>query len=335
MPSTMARISRMKLSMTLFLAVLCSEQSGNRAAAEPVIQTIHLVDPARKNGTVSARLCMPDTTQTQQPWPLYIFGHGAVCEPEDYAYFCSVAVTVLVFRSASPLLDFNTDGLGKDAAFLARTLPQVAKEDASFPLHGIALGPVVLGGHSMGGGTAVLAAARAGQAVSGMALFAPGLYTLPSATPFLPNVSIPALVVSGSDDCGPNALPKQAQPTYDGLASKVKFLVVLRGANHCQWALPKERFFGVCKFKECGHLGADEQRRTGTELAQAFFAALADSSSNNWQAFEATLAAGERNGTWAYISAQSSTAGKAVHNDCPCQATVSARGEKESGSYLV
>ena len=42
-------------------------------------------------------------------------------------------------------------------------------------------------------------------------------------------------------DCGQNALDKQAQPAFNGLASETKVLVVLKGANHCQWIQPFEK----------------------------------------------------------------------------------------------
>merc|ERR1712232_861699 len=102
------------------------------------------------------------------------------------------------------------------------------------------------GGHSMGGGMTVLSVGKDAAPVDGVALFAPGLYTKPSGTPFLRNIEVPALVVSGSMDCGSNTLDKQAKPAFDGLASKSKVLVVLKGANHCQWTQPTERFLGVC-----------------------------------------------------------------------------------------
>eukprot|EP00931_Biecheleriopsis_adriatica_P062094 TRINITY_DN37387_c0_g1_i1.p1 TRINITY_DN37387_c0_g1~~TRINITY_DN37387_c0_g1_i1.p1 ORF type:complete len:324 (+),score=82.84 TRINITY_DN37387_c0_g1_i1:41-1012(+) len=315
-------MAEMRFSFTqtcLLGAALWSAGAADVSSSRLDIQTIHIADPGRKNKTVSARLCMPSAAkETSKAWPLYIFGHGAVCAPEDYAYFCSVAVTALVFEFSAAVLDFNTDGLGKDAAFLAKALPSAAKEDPSSPLFQMSLGPVVLGGHSMGGGTAILAASAAEKsatALDGIALFAPGLYTLPSATPFLPDVSVPALLVSGSNDCGPNALPKQTRPAYDGLASTTKFLVMLKGANHCQWAIPTESFFGVCKHKECGHLAAEEQRRLGVVLAEGFFASLR---SGSWPDFEAMLAAGENNGTWSFLSPKKSP-GTDLPIDCPCQ----------------
>merc|ERR1719247_987465 len=103
----------------------------------------------------------------------------------------------------------------------------------------------------------VLSVGENSAAVNGVALFAPGLYTKPDGTPFLKNITAPSLVVSGSMDCGQNALDKQAQPAFNGLAWAKKVLVVLKGANHCQWTQPFEKYFGICKAmidSECNNL---------------------------------------------------------------------------------
>merc|ERR1712032_838496 len=112
-------------------------------------------------------------------------------------------------------------------------------------------------------------------------MFAPGLYTSlglkPDATSYLANIEMPALIVSGSMDCGSNALDKQAQPAFDGLASKSKVLVVLKGANDCQWTLPLEKHLGVCKTfekKECHAISRSAQQLIGAKLVQEFTRAL-------------------------------------------------------------
>jgi len=284
---------------------------------DPPIQTIQLKDPERSNRTVTAKICMPPATSAEKQWPLYVFGHGFDCAPESYAYFCEVAVTALVYEYSPVAIDLNTASLAKDASFLAEALP-LSAEDSSSPLHGKLDGSVFLGGHSMGGGTSVLAAAQPSERkADGMVVFAPGLYTIPSANPYLKDVSLPTLIVSGADDCGPNALPKQSQPAYDGLSSAVKFLVVLKGANHCQWA---QATSGVCGGQECGHLKPGEQRRQGMLLAEAFF----EASREGWDSLEGFLRAGEQQGRWSFLSSRTSEPGKALHNSCPCKAEATA-----------
>merc|ERR1712032_1403581 len=126
-------------------------------------------------------------------------------------------------------------------------------------------------------------------------MFAPGLYTSlglkPDATSYLANVTMPALIVSGSMDCGQNALDKQAQPAFNGLASESKVLVVLKGANHCQWIQPFEKGLGVCSTfekNECHAISRAEQHEAGVKLFARFSEAI--KSEEAWNTFEAMLA---------------------------------------------
>jgi len=234
-----------------------------------------------------------------------------------------VAATAMVYQdsSAGPVFpaDFDTAGAALDAKFLATKLPELAKKDPSTAFYEKLDGTVIMGGHSMGGGMTVLSVGENSAAVNGVALFAPGLYTKPDATPFLKNITAPALVVSGSMDCGQNALDKQARPAFDGLASQTKVLLVLKGANHCQWIQPFEKGLGVCSTfekNECHGIDRATQHKLGAQLVRAFNDGL--KSSEAWSAFEKFLASGEAAGTWTYFSSKTSPAGKIVHNDCPC-----------------
>lgn len=274
-------------------------------------------DPSRKLRTVRAKFCMPSSGDS---FPLYIFGHGAGCLADDYQYFCQTTATVMIYQRSpvGPLfpVDFDTANAAKDMEFLSTQLLELSQSDSTSPLFGRLDGTVVLGGHSMGGGAAVLATGKEGASPDALALFAPGLYTHPDATEFLPNIQAPTLIVSGSMDCDSNSLDKEAQPAFDGLSSESKVLVVLKGANHCQWTSPAEKLFGVCKEvvkTECHAIDMQQQQQLGNQLVASFVRGLKD-----WESFEAALAEGESAGTWTYISSKTSEAGKSVHNDCPC-----------------
>ena len=106
----------------------------------------------------------------------------------------------------------------------------------------------------------------AATVVDALVLFAPGLYTLPPAYSHRTNVRAPILVVSGSNDCGPNSLTKESLPLYQDVNSSVRALVVLKGANHCQWTTPTRA--GVCSVAECHHLERTAQQAAGVELLQ-------------------------------------------------------------------
>merc|ERR1719235_2254651 len=122
------------------------------------------------------------------------------------------------------------------------------------------------------------------------------MYTLPNARRFVPNVTAPVLLLSGSNDCGPNTVRRQAGPAFDALRTE-KALVVVKGANHCQWGSPVS--FGVCRFPECHHMERAAQHQAGRRLARSFASALAR---GRWADFEADLAAG---GPWSYVTHES------------------------------
>jgi predicted dienelactone hydrolase len=280
---------------------------------------LEVKDPAR-NRVVKMKFCMPSGNGS---WPLYIFGHGAGCDAEDYQYFCQVAATAMVYQdsSAGPIFpaDFDTAAAAIDAKFLAEKLPQLSQSTSSYPFYERLDGTIIMGGHSMGGGMTVLSVGRETAKVDGVALFAPGLYTKIDAAPFLKNISVPALVVSGSMDCGPNSLDKEARPAFNGLASASKVLVVLKGANHCQWIEPFEKGFGVCSTfekNECHSITRAEQHSHGADLVRAFTKGLR--SLSDWDEFEKFLASGEAAAMWTYFSSKTSPASKTLHNDCPC-----------------
>lgn len=298
------------------------------ASADVWNVTLTLRDPSRTSlfhphgRSIDVIVCGDSTTKAA---PLYIWAHGFDCRAADYQWFCQTpnVVTALVVSSdLSPFLPDTAD-LAKDQAFLSTALPAEAA-NASSPLHGRLSGQVVLGGHSMGGGTSVLAAdpSYVHASIDALALFAPGLYTLPPAYSHRSAVSAPLLVVSGAMDCGPNALPKEAEPLFHTVSSTVKALVVLKGANHCQWSTPTHG--GVCAHSECHEIDRDAQQAAGRRLLAAFLpaalpAALSEGSSNGsgsaWDAFESFLAAGRTRGEWTFVTMRSPAN---VTNACPC-----------------
>jgi len=236
----------------------------------------------------------------------------------DYAWLCSTPglVSALVISSDfTPYLP-DTKDMALDQAFLTKALPELAANSSS-PLFGRLNGKAILGGHSMGGGTTVLAADPSfapGASIDALAFLAPGLYTLPPAYSHKASVTAPLMIVSGSEDCGPNQLPKEALPLYSSVNSTTKALVLLRGANHCQWSTPTDG--GVCSAAECHNITRDAQQSQGRKLLAAFLPASLGVSS--WADFEAFLMAGEKSGEWDYVT-MNSAANKTLTNDCPCK----------------
>jgi hypothetical protein len=88
-------------------------------------------------------------------------------------------------------------------------------------------------GHSMGGGATLLAAANNPNIV-GIVGLAPA-ETDPAATLAAPNVTVPALIFSGTAD-GVTPAAEHHTPIYNGLASSCKNFVNITGGGHCYYA---------------------------------------------------------------------------------------------------
>ena len=207
-----------------------------------------------------------------------------------------------------------------DQAFLTAKLPALSKSNITSPVYGRLSGKAALGGHSMGGGTSVLAGDRSfapGANVDGLVLMAPGLYTFPPAYSHRGAIDAPLLVISGSMDCGPNQLPKEAFPLYENVNSTIKALVLLKGANHCQWTNPTHG--GVCAYEECHAINRDAQQSAGRELLAAFLPTIGNYSPANLAAFgdfEQFLEEGKSSGKWDYMTMNKPAN---LTNNCPCK----------------
>lgn len=286
--------------------VLASATATSHAQIETV--ELELSDPERPERTVKAKFCAPSENG---PHPLLVFGHGAGCAADDYAYFCQTAATAMVYQEDQVMSDFDMDGHAVDMKFLAEKLPEASRSDSDSPVYGLLDGTVVIGGHSMGASEAAMAAGTHGAVPDGLLLIAPG------SAPPVSNVTVPALVVAGTYDCGPGAVDKLKPEFYDTLGSEERILMSLEGANHCQWTIPTEAGFGICKsVKECNGIERDVQQQLGNRLLADFLGAL--KGGDAWDGYEQALAKGEADGTWAYLSSKTSDAGKTVSNDCPC-----------------
>jgi hypothetical protein len=94
-------------------------------------------------------------------------------------------------------------------------------------------GNTAIMGHSMGGGATILAAAN-NPNIKAIVGLAPA-ETNPSAIAAAPNVSVPAIIFSGSSD-GVTPPADHHIPIYNGLISTCKTFVSVVGGGHCYYA---------------------------------------------------------------------------------------------------
>lgn len=171
-----------------------------------------------------------EATPLEGPFPTIVFGHGFVMAGSDYGALIDAWVAqdfVVIAVNTEGGIAPDHEAFGLDLAYVA-----AAAATELTPLVGTLDERVAIGGHSMGGGAAWLAAAGGlADAVFGLA----PAETNPSAIAAAASVQIPALILSGSED----AVTPPAEhhvPIHDATASACKAFVTLDAGSHCGYA---------------------------------------------------------------------------------------------------
>jgi dienelactone hydrolase len=173
----------------------------------------------------------PDATAG--PYPALVFGHGFLSPPMLYTItlrrLASWGMVVLAPASALELFPSHPD-YAADYSHAVDWLQGTSDDAASTWAGMVDPDALAAGGHSMGGGAAVLAAA-ADPRLKALVLLAPSQTWPERATDAAEEVDVPALVVAGSDDAiTPLAL--HALPIYARLAGD-RQLALMFGGSHC------------------------------------------------------------------------------------------------------
>ncbi len=225
----------------MFAVLLAAEAAGASTCAAPhAVGTTAatLIDPARDNRAVATRVHYPAASAgagtpavTGCNFPVVAFGHGFTIGNSAYRYLADAlaeAGFIVILPGTEGGLSPNHAEFGRDLAFVGDALAQTSPWT-------LAAGPGrAIGGHSMGGGAAVLGVAEASN-VGALFAFAPA-NTNPSAIAAAADISAPALLITGSRDCvTPSA--SHASPIFAALATpaELKQQIDIDGGSHCQF----------------------------------------------------------------------------------------------------
>lgn len=210
------------------------------AAFEVTEIMYHASDPARAGHNVTATLWFAKDSTT--PAPVVAFAHGFGLAPGAYP----LARMLVEQRGFVVLLPHNlgvlpsTVNLALDQVFLLAHAVEESGNPAS-PLYKRVSNHTVLAGHSLGGGSTLLAADRqlAAAYPSPTAMFTVslGTYTIPGAAKSAPRIpaSMPALLLTATEDCV-DPPEKNSIPAYQKMQSDCAFVVSVVGGSHCQYA---------------------------------------------------------------------------------------------------
>jgi len=200
--------------------------------------TINFIDPSRNNRDIPTEIYYPsnnsgeDVSVASGMFPVLSFGHGYLMPVDTYENFRDFFVPkgyIMVFPDTETGILPNALDLGLDMSFLINSMAEENLDPGSIFYGAIAPESALLG-HSMGGGASMLAAANE-RSITAVANFAAS-NTTPSAIDAASEITIPALLFSGSEDCV--TLPSETQDImYDSLASECKTQVTITGGGHC------------------------------------------------------------------------------------------------------
>jgi Secretion system C-terminal sorting domain len=242
----------MKHLFTLLLLVILTVTKAQ------TYQTGHISfaanDAERNNRNVTAEVYYPANTAGDNvpladgQFPIIVFGHGFLMQYSVYNNLWEPLTQngyVCAFLTTEGGIAPNHSNFGLDFVFIKNTIQADAANNANSPFYQKIAATSAYMGHSMGGGSGVLAAQTDGNVTTYIGL-APAV-TNPSSVDAAAEVSVPALIFSGSADA---VTPAQTShtPIYEGLTSNCKVFVSITGGSHCYFA----NTGSVCELGEGG-----------------------------------------------------------------------------------
>ncbi|MBA3898720.1 MAG: dienelactone hydrolase family protein [Bacteroidetes bacterium] len=216
----------------LFCSNLSAQQVGHT--------TVTFVDSSRNNRQISTEIFYPaasagnNTAITEGVFPLITFGHGFVMAWSAYQNFWDLLVPegyIMAFPTTESGFSPSHSDFGKDLSFIITKI-QGSGAGTFVPSASVGATSAIMG-HSMGGGSAFLAAEK-NPSITTMVSFA-AANTNPSSIAASQKVSVPTILFSGVNDCV--TPPSQHQDImYDSTAAAYKTQVNIKGGGHCFFA---------------------------------------------------------------------------------------------------
>jgi len=168
-------------------------------------------------------------------FPVLCFGHGYQMSWDTYKYIRESLVPhgfIIAFPKTEKELFPSHMDFAIDIAFIIDELLESSKDPSSIFYNRLDSMNCAMG-HSMGGGSAILAA-RLSPSIRSLAVLAP-LNTQPSSIDAASELSIPSLILAGKNDCVTRPEIHQI-PIYSNLKGPSKIIITIRGGSHCQMA---------------------------------------------------------------------------------------------------
>jgi pimeloyl-ACP methyl ester carboxylesterase len=239
----------MKIIFLLFFSIMALNLCAQYQVGHT---TITFNDPARTGGfgsgggtgrQIQTEIYYPATSPGDNvavasgQFPVITFGHGFAMSWDAYTniwqHYVARGFIMAFVRTEGSLIPSPSHGdFGTDLRQVSDKMLALNSNGSSI-FNGKIVQKAAIMGHSMGGGASFLAAANNTNIETVIGL-APA-ETTPSAIAAAPNVSVPALVFSGTAD-GVTPPADHHIPIYQGLTSTCKSFVAITGGAHCYYA---------------------------------------------------------------------------------------------------
>lgn len=258
-------------------------------------RTITYQDPARSNRNIETEIYYPaitagdNTDVATGQFPIIVFGHGFMMSVSSYENIWT-ALVPLGYIVALPTTEGGApshSNFGLDLSFLINKIKTEGANSSSPFYQKVAATSAVMG-HSMGGGASFLACEN--NAIPNVMITLAAAVTDPSSVTAAAHVTIPTLVISGSEDCV--APPADHQlPMYDSLAAACKVYISINGGGHCNFA----NYNFACTFGEetCNPGGATleqaEQQATTMNFVKPYLDYFLNGNIASWNSFVDSL----------------------------------------------
>jgi len=199
------------------------------------------IDDNRDTREIPVEIYYPATTAGEDVpvagsnHPVLSFGHGFIQSYVDNIYIADSLVPygyIVAFLNTETGFSPSHEDFGLDFAFAIDAIKNEGQTAGSL-FEGTVGSTAGVMGYSMGGGASFLAASYS-SSIDCMVTLAPA-ETSPSAVEAGASITIPALVLAGSDDCIASPADHQI-PLYQGLGSNCKTYIEITGGSHCKFA---------------------------------------------------------------------------------------------------
>jgi hypothetical protein len=262
--------------------------------------TLQLTDTSRNNRSIPAEVYYPALTAGEEvpvasgQFPVLSFGHGFVMIVSAYTNFSNLLVPegyIFILPNTETGISPSHNDFALDLSYVIRAM-SMANTDPGSLFFGSIAGSSAVMGHSMGGGASMLAAGS-DTSITAVVNFA-AANTNPSAIAASSNITRPALLFAGAEDCV--TPPSQHQEImYDSLASSCKTLISVTGGGHCYFA--NANF--LCTFGEnsCGPnltISREEQQDVTFSFLIPWLDHFLKAGQGSWEIFSDSLVVSQR-----------------------------------------